>query len=121
MKQWLWLALPMLLVAAPWASTSPTQAIKPQAVSLQATATLVSRVVCNGGERSLVIASGKTGAALALYVYDGHGNCVARDEPIAGKAADDVAAEWYPAATGPFTVELRNQSSQANTVELVFR
>ncbi len=121
MKHCLWLALPILLMAAPWAGTSPTQAIKPQPVSLQSATALVIRTECNGGERSCVIASGKTGAALALYVFDGHGNCIARDEPVAAKAADDVAVEWFPAATGLFTIELRNQSAQPNTVELAFR
>ena len=122
MKRWLWLALPGLLLLTPIGFSSPTEARKPGARAIGAFSSIFFIVPCNGGgERSCVIATGKGSSPLALYVFDAHGNCVARDEPVAAPGGDDVAVEWFPTIAGVFTVELRNPGRLSNLVEVVFQ
>src|SRR5262249_17386164 len=44
---------------------------------------------------------------LGLYVYDAHGNCVARDDDVNDRTVDDTAAEWVPAQTGLYTIQVQ--------------
>lgn len=122
MRRWFWLALPGLLALAPLGLTSPTVARKPGPRAVDGHASVFFIVPCNGGgERSCVIASGQGASPLALYVFDAHGNCVARDEPVAARSGDDVAVEWFPATAGVFTIELCNAGPQANAAAVAFR
>jgi hypothetical protein len=121
MKHWLWLALVGLFIGSPWGTSSPTQARKPSALVLPPHGVQYQLVTCNGGERTLVIASGRATSAVGLYVYDPHGNCIARDEALSPRAGDDLAAEWFPPVTSVYTVELRNQGIEANALQLAFR
>jgi hypothetical protein len=59
------------------------------------------------GTPAKVIAVGKTGAPLGLYVFDANGNCVARDDDVGGRSRDEVAVEWVPAQTGPCTIQVK--------------
>jgi hypothetical protein len=132
MRRWAWLTVIGLFAAVPWASPSPTHPDKPlMKVALPAYSTLTSVIDCKGGERTCAIAATITSAPvlLAIYVYDAHGNCIARDEfqdrnPLTEKrrpAADDVAVEWFPPAEGPFTLELRNLSAVPGVVQMAIR
>ena len=54
-----------------------------------------------------VIALGKAAEGyLGLYVFDAHGNCVARDDEVTTRTVDDTAVEWVPAQTGPYTIQV---------------
>ncbi len=130
MKHWVGLAVVGLFVAAPWASPSPTQPTKPALeVPFAPFGAQFFLIGCNGGgERSCAIVStiGREQAVLGLYVYDPHGNCVARDEfddaVAKGRAAfDQVAVEWYPPAAATYAIEVRNMSGAPCTTQLAFR
>ena len=63
---------------------------------------------------------------LSLYVYDRHGNCVARDEfaeraSKTRRATNDCAVEWLPPVTEAYTIELRNQSYDSCVVQMVIQ
>ena len=132
MRHWLWLVLLTLLLACPWADTSP---VKPEApklkVPLGGYGTLLSLVPCKGGERTIAIAATTSDlpVVLGLYVYDAHGNCVALDEfndripPSESRrpSMDDVAVQWFPPAPGTYTVELRNVSPDSCELQMAIR
>jgi len=62
-----------------------------------------------GNKRAAALASGWGQATcLGLYVYDEYGNCVARDDITTPKTGVDLAADWVPAATARYDVEIRN-------------
>jgi hypothetical protein len=121
MKHMLWLALAGLFLAAPWGRTSPMQPRNPVQLAALPFSSQFYLVACKGAERTCVIVSGRERSALGLYVYDPHGNCIARDEAIAARTADDLAVEWFPPADLPYTIEMRNQGQQVNKVDVVFR
>ncbi len=132
MRYWLWLALLLLLLAAPWAGTSPVHPEEPKLkASLPGHAALTSLVPCKGGERTVAIAAttSQQPVLLALYVFDPHGNCIAWDEyddrapPSKSRrpATDDVAVEWFAPAAATYTVELRNLSPDSCVLQMAIR
>jgi hypothetical protein len=121
MKHWLWLAFVGVFLVATSGNTSPTQPRKRVELAAPPLTSQIFLVACNGGERTCVIASGEGRSPLGLYVYDPHGNCIARDEATGTKTADDLAVEWFPPANMSYTIELRNQGLQGNKVDVVFR
>jgi hypothetical protein len=122
MKHWCWLALLGVFLAAPWGFTSPTQTFKTRREPVPSSSALYFVVSCVRGEQTQVIASGGGRAPLGVYVFDEHGNCIAREEALSSNfSADDLAVEWYPPAPGPYLIELRNQGRQGNDVELVIQ
>jgi hypothetical protein len=134
MRHWLGLALFTLLLAAPLGVTSPVQPQEPQLKTpLAGYSSLLSIVPCKGGERSVAIAATPPNSSrsvlLGLYVFDPHGNCIARDEyddrvpPREGRrpATDDVAVEWFPPSTATYTVELRNLSPDPCVLHMAIR
>jgi hypothetical protein len=121
MRHWLWLALAALLLSAPWATTSPVEPRKPQPVDLGPQTAQFFRLACKGGERTCFIASGQGASPLGVYVYDPHGNCIARDEAVVSRSVDDVAVEWFPVVTTLYTIELRNQGLGPNRMQVAFR
>jgi hypothetical protein len=131
MKHRLTLAGFALLLVAPLGITSPTNPQEPRSkVGLSAQGSLLTLVQCNGGERSVAIASttSKQRVLLAMYVYDPHGNCIARDEYVERlrprgepPATDDAAAEWYPPAVATYTIELRNHSPEPCAFQMAIR
>jgi hypothetical protein len=74
-----------------------------------------------GGKRSLAIALGDNRTNLGLYVFDAHGNCVARDDDMSLASRDDLAVEWLPAQTGLFTIQVKSLARISNRVLLVIR
>lgn len=132
MRSWLWLALLTLLLAAPWAATSPVELQEPKLnASMQGYTALTSLVPCKGGERTIAIAAttSKQPVLLALYVFDPHGNCVAWDEyddrAASGEgrrpSTDDVAVEWFAPAPATYTVELRDMSADSCVLQMAIR
>lgn len=59
------------------------------------------------GRRAEAVALGDGTSFLTLYVYDAHGNCVAWDDRVNARTRDDLAAEWLPPRTGPYTIEVK--------------
>jgi hypothetical protein len=121
MKHWLWLPVVGVLLGAPWGNTSPTQPKSPVKLATPPLSAHLFVIACNGGERTSVIASGDLHAPLGLYVFDPHGNCVARDEATGPATADDLFAEWFPPAMMSYTIEVRNQGLQPSDVNVIFR
>jgi hypothetical protein len=132
MRHWLGLALFTLLLAAPWGATSPVQPSDPQLkMPLAGYSSVLSIVPCKGGERTVAVAATISNRAvlLSLYVFDAHGNCIARDEfddrapPRENRrpATDAAAVEWFPPTTGPYTVELRNLSPDSCVLQMAIR
>jgi hypothetical protein len=121
MKHMLWLALVGLFLAAPSATTSPTQIRSPVQVAAPPLSSQIYLVACKGAERTCVIVSGRERSPLGLYVYDPYGNCIARDEAMVARTADDLAVEWFPPADLSYTIEMRNQGLQVNKVDVIFR
>jgi hypothetical protein len=131
MRHWHWLVLGGVFVATPWAAPSPVEPEKPNLnVNIPGYASLISLVPCKGGgERTVAIASTtKTRGLLAMYVYDPHGNCIARDEyterALPGDrkpATDDAAVEWFPPLADTYTVELRNQANEVAILQMAIR
>jgi len=74
-----------------------------------------------GNKRALVIASGKGDTCLGLYVFDAHGNCVAHDDLTTPQTSDDLAAEWFPAETARYDVEIYNGGTDKNVIRIAIR
>ncbi len=74
-----------------------------------------------GNERALVMASGDSSTCLAVYVFDGQGNCVAKDDLSYRESSDDLAAEWIPPATARYSVEIRNGGLVPNVYQMAIR
>jgi hypothetical protein len=79
-----------------------------------------------GGKRALAIAVGtnrnpELRANLGLYVFDAHGNCVARDDDVDQASRDELAVEWLPAQTGLFTIQVKNLAGVSNQILLGIR
>jgi hypothetical protein len=132
MRQWGWLGLAGLFLVVPWAGSSPVQPLKPSREDIAPFGAVYFVVPCKAAERTCVIGSSIKAGLLGLYVYDPHGNCVARDEfdeygLAAGEgeqrrpATDEVAVEWFPPAGLSYTVELRNASPRNVPVQMAFR
>ena len=72
-------------------------------------------------KRALVVVSGKGRTCLGLYVFDEHGNCVAKDDVTSPKTCDDLAADWIPIATSRYDVEICNAGLDLNSYEIAIR
>ena len=116
-----WLGLSALLLCAALVSGAPIPPIEPQAFDMPGFGQKVVTATFQGGERSVVIASGNGRSPLALYVYDADGNCVAKDDLAPAATLDDVAVDWFPPTTGRYTVEMRNPGASANKVQMAIR
>jgi hypothetical protein len=73
------------------------------------------------GRRALVIVSGNGQGLMGVYVYDEHGNCVARDDAVGGPTKDDLAAEWVPERAGRFSVEVYALDRVGNEYHMAVR
>lgn len=72
-------------------------------------------------ERALAIASGAGHSCMGLYVFDSHGNCLAKDDLSAPATADDLIVAWYPAEEGRYSVDVRNAGFEANKYQIALR
>src|SRR5713226_9115021 len=72
-----------------------------------------------GGERALVIASGDASTFMGLYVYDAHGNCIAWDDTGTAATLDDLAVDWYPRQTAPYTIDVCNLGPRVNQCKVI--
>ena len=68
----------------------------------------------DGGRKAEVVAVGEGAGLLGLYVFDAHGNCVAHDDDVSARTADDAAVQWMPAHTGLYTIDVRSLGSHKN-------
>jgi hypothetical protein len=110
-------ALAALLLGG-WALASPQRPVADlqEDISPQQVHTWIHKH--EGGQRSWVAVSGTGVCALGLYVYDQHGNCVARDDFAGLEVRDDLAASWRVPATGPYAIEVHNLGLVANTYDI---
>jgi hypothetical protein len=123
-----WAVLLVLMFLGLWATEgggSPIQKIKPvHGKERETVGSYNSRLYTftfRGAERSVVIVSGDGSSYLGLYVYDQHGNCVAKDDLSGFPTRDDLAVEWYPHETAPYTIEVKNLGRSFNTYEMAIR
>ncbi len=72
-------------------------------------------------ERALAVASGNGQSCLGLYVFDANGSCLAKDDMSPPATADDLIADWIPAASGRYCVDLRNAGFENNNYEIGLR
>ncbi len=122
MTRWLGLGLLALGVLATFGLGAPSGRVEKREIPLGAFRQTSMVVPYRGGEPALVIASGNGRSPLALYIYDKHGNCVARDDLVDPRSSsDDLAVEWIPSEDARYTVELRNVGTLTNTVSVVLR
>src|SRR5689334_1162504 len=104
------LAAAALLAAAGGSDGGPAKVIGGKGANTPTIPALFSQVYSaefKGGERACVIALGNGRTYLGLYVYDAHGNCIAWDDegrprsrPGQTSTVDDLAVDWFPAASG---------------------
>jgi hypothetical protein len=76
---------------------------------------------CQAKERTTAIVYGKGRSPLAVYVFDPHGNCVAKDDFAQGKMTDDLAVEWYPPMEQMYEIDVRNLGRKQNIAEVAIR
>lgn len=70
-----------------------------------------------GLEPSTIVVFGKrSDIFLGLYVFDPNGNCVAHDD-----AGDDLAVQWIPPRSQPYSYEIRNLGMIATPLEMAIR
>lgn len=72
-------------------------------------------------EPASVIISGDGDTCLGLYIFDGNGNCVAKDDFTSPHSSDDLAVEWIPPETAPYAIEVRNAGITFNAYEFAVR
>jgi hypothetical protein len=112
----------LFLLLAALGIGAPLQPIDPQRFELPPYSTKrIIETAFKGNQRSVVIASGNGSSMITLYVYDQHGNCVAKDDTCHPRVRDDVAVEWFPPTTAPYVVELRNVGGLPNPVQMAIR
>jgi hypothetical protein len=73
----------------------------------------------NKEARAIALGKGKT--VLGLYVFDRHGNCVARDDVGSPRTSDDLAVVWIPTETTRYDVEIRNAGYETNIYQITLR
>jgi hypothetical protein len=73
------------------------------------------------GERASVVAIGSGATYMGLYVYDEHSNCVAWDDLGNNRTLDDMAVQWFPPKTAPYTIEVRNFGDRPNGFSMAIR
>jgi len=78
-------------------------------------------VQCKAKERTCAIVYGFGSGPMAIYVFDAHGNCVARDDIAHTLVSDDLATEWYPPIVDDYVVEIRNLGRKQNNAEIAIR
>jgi hypothetical protein len=110
-----------LLCLAGLGSGSPVEPVKWRPITLEPGLGLLETRIFKGGERASVIGIGQGATFLGLYVYDEHGNCVTWDDIGTSSTKDDVAVEWFPPTTAPYTLELRNFGVAMNKVDWAVR
>lgn len=78
-------------------------------------------LVFEAGQRARVIVSGNGATFMGLYVFDEHGNCVARDDQGQRPTQDDLVVEWLPARTARYRVEVRNFGAMPNSFSMALQ
>src|SRR5262245_27124233 len=113
----LWVTGVMLLLAAS-ATPAPVGKAMNFNSAVNANESKNYPIAFKGKDRASIVVIGDGKTYLALYVYDPDGNCVAWDDDATFGTHDDLAAEWYPAQTASYTVEVRNLGMRRNAFQL---
>lgn len=100
----------------PWAKESGFRQL-----AIEPFATYFSSFTCKARERTAIMVYGQGTSPMAIYVYDAHGNCVARDDLSLSIVSDDLAVEWQPASEQVYDVEIRNLGRKVNNAEIAVR
>jgi hypothetical protein len=121
MKRWLWFVPVGLVLSTSLSGGTP---LAPQPALLLKLAPYSEQflpLAFIGQQRALVVASGTGATPLGLYVYDQHGNCIARDEAFQHVSRDDLAVEWLPQEAGAYVIQIRSGGGRLNEVQLAVR
>lgn len=111
------LALLMLLALVASGTASPEGETDKRSMKLPGFIASTETRTFRGRERSSIVVFGKDfNILMGLYVFDPHGNCVAHDDP-----GDDLAVEWFPPRTQPYTYEVRNLGMALTSLEMAIR
>jgi hypothetical protein len=76
---------------------------------------------CKARERTCAIIYGLGKSPMGVYVFDPHGNCVARDDVAPTLISDDLATEWHPATEETYVIEVHNLGRKNNNAEIAIR
>ena len=114
-----------ILVLAHLATGSPVEPLAEKSgfrnISFEPFASQTLTIECRAKERTCAILYGQGTSPMAIYVFDKHGNCVAKDDVSFNVVSDDAAVEWYPTAPGAYEVEIRNLGRRQNNSEVAIR
>jgi hypothetical protein len=72
-------------------------------------------------EKAQAIAQGGGECCMGLYVFDSHGNCLAKDDLSSANTADDLIVEWYATEQGRYCVDLRNAGLETNVYQIALK
>ena len=72
-------------------------------------------------EQARVHLSGSGLSCLGLYVFDGDGNCVARDDITEPKYCDELIGDWISDGHGRYSVTVRNNGLDGTQYNLAIR
>lgn len=116
-----WVTTFTLLAVVGAAAGAPLNPFTPRILEVAGFSQFSLHETFTAGERSLVMVSGDGSTAMQLYIYDAHGNCVAKDEPTHQATQDDLAAQWYPATLAGYLVVVRNAGPAVNRIQFAVR
>ncbi|MCI0378420.1 MAG: hypothetical protein L0215_12495 [Gemmataceae bacterium] len=120
--RWLgWPLLSMLLLVGATGHAGPTQPRPPSREVVEPFGQKTFSLNFEGNQRASVVAIGDGRTFMGLYVYDRHGNCVARDDVGDSPTRDDLAAEWFPPELGPYSIDVVNLGRTFNQFWIAIR
>jgi hypothetical protein len=118
----------VICLSASWVySTTVPRTAPLQGIRLPAYASQNFEIVFQGEQRAAAVCIGGGNSLLGIYVFDQHGNCLAREDQVSLRPfrnpeltyyPDDVGVVWYPLETAAQTVEIVNFGSLPNRCEL---
>jgi hypothetical protein len=122
MKRLAWIGLCLLLLLTGASFGGPLEPIRTDdKVTIRPLGQHSYLAPFEANQRAVVIASGNGRTYLGLYVFDRHGNCVAKDDHTGPATCDDCAVEWFPTEIADYSVEIVNLGRNSNVVQLAVR
>ena len=116
------LAVAVVLVCVSLGSAdlvTPRNQVQQTGIPGLATRATIERFKVN--EPAAVMVSGNSATCLGLYVFNAHGNCVAKDDRVSPQSSDDLAVEFIPSDIAPYSIEVRNGGFAVNVYSIAVR